>query len=120
MSGSVTQVYEVPLSPSAQSLTIALNGTNYQLTFVYREVDALADPNGFDGGSWCLDLATSAGVSILAGVPLTTGTDLLSQFGYLQLGFSLFVTTDGDPLAVPTYETLGQTSHLLYIVNPST
>ena len=49
---------------------------------------------------------------------MVTGVDLLEQFGYLSFGFALVAQTDNAPDVVPTFETLGQTSHLYAITNP--
>ena len=54
--------------------------------------------------------------SIIKGISLVTGCDLLAQFSYLNLPFSLVVVTDIDPELVPTYDGLGVTSHLCVII----
>lgn len=68
---------------------------------------------------WMLDIADTTETPILQGLPLVTGADLLAQYRYLTnippglLG----VATDGVPDAVPTYQNLGLTSHVYYVVN---
>jgi hypothetical protein len=40
----------------------------------------------------------------------------LQQYQYLGFGVALLVATDGDLDAVPTYDNLGQQSHLYFYV----
>ena len=98
-------VYEIPLSPQPQRMTIALAGTTYRFRFHYANVDQ---------GGWLLDIGDSNGNPLVAGIPLVTGADLLAQFPDLGFGGKLFVLSDGDPGAVPTYDDLGVTSHLYF------
>jgi hypothetical protein len=102
-------VYEIPLLPTPQSLTLTLGGVDYRLAVVWR-----AAP---DAG-WVMDIANaSSGASVLAGVPLVTGADLLGQHAHLGLGAQLWVQTDGDPDAVPTYSNLGTGARLYLVVD---
>jgi hypothetical protein len=98
-------VFEVPLNGQPQTLQITLGSVAYQLTVQWRNATG-----------WVLDIATVTGTPILQGVPLVTGSDLLAQYRYLGLGGSLFVSTDADPDAVPTYTNLGTASHLYFAV----
>jgi hypothetical protein len=66
-----------------------------------------------NAGSWVLDIADDIGNPILSGIPLVTGANLLSQYGYLGFGGGLYVMTTSDPDAVPTFENLGDDG-LLY------
>lgn len=50
---------------------------------------------------------------LLSSLPLVTGSNLVSQFNYLDFNFSLVVVSEGDILAVPTEDNLGTTSNLL-------
>lgn len=97
--------YEIPLDPSPQQFTIALAGATYTITLSYREIDE---------GGWFIDLADANNVPILSGVPLVTGIDLLEQYGYLDIGGSLYVFSDGDALATPTADNIGTTAHLYF------
>lgn len=100
--------FEIPLVPGkSQKFAISLNAIQYSLLFKW--VDAP------DGG-WTVDILDSTGAPIIQGVPLVTGADLLAQYGYLDLGGSLIVQTDGDQAAVPTFNNLGQASHLYYVI----
>jgi len=98
--------YEIPLSPSPKRFLITLNGTAYQLLFMYRDAPM---------GGWVMDINDSFGQPMACGLPLTTGADLLQQFEYLGLGGMLGVYSDGDFDAVPTFENLGISSHLNWI-----
>jgi len=110
MSGTL-QVFEVPLSPQPQQFQITLGGNQLNLTFLYRDAPM---------GGWTVDILNNAYAPIVCGVPLVTGTDLLAQYGYLEFGGQLWVTSDGDPDAVPTFFNLGAIpgGHLYWIPNP--
>lgn len=103
----MAMVYEVPLSPKAQTFSIALAGVSYQVTLMWRDAE---------GGGWFLDFASATGTPILQGVPLVTGADLLAQYAHLGFSGSLVVQTDHDPDATPTFTNLGDLSHLYFIV----
>ncbi|MDM9660801.1 phage baseplate plug family protein [Raoultella planticola] len=91
---------EIPLSPNSQSFNITLAGVDYQMRVVWR------------GVCWFLDLMDSAGNLIIGGIPLITGADLLEQYAYLNLGFSLYVLCDDPASENPTQSDLGVKSHL--------
>lgn len=67
---------------------------------------------------WVVDIADVDGNPLLNGVPIITGADLLGQFEYLGFEGQLIAQTDGDPMAVPTFENLGQQGHVYFISNP--
>lgn len=98
-------IYEIPLSGDPQSLFIVLAGIEYKLTFIFRDVDQ---------GGWIMDIATTTGAPIVAGIPLVTGADLLAQYAYLGLNVEMRVTTDSNMDAVPTFDNLGSASHLYF------
>lgn len=100
--------YEIPLTPQAQSFNIQLNQVSYTFTLMWREVDNI--------GGWVLDIADASGNPLVQGIPLVTGCDLLKQYGYLGIGGGLWVLTDGDPDAVPTFQNLGLQSHLYFVI----
>lgn len=100
--------YEIPLAPQAQTFSILLNGANYALTLMWRSVDAL--------GGWVLDIADAYNNPLVQGIPLVTGCDLLGQYQYLGFGGGLWVLTDGDSTAIPTYSNIGSLSHLYFVV----
>jgi hypothetical protein len=105
-------VSEIPLISAQQTFTMLINGINYTFTFAYRDVE--------DGG-WTMDIADAVGNSIIGGIPLVTGSNLLEQYSYLGIllpGQALFVASDGQQAdAVPTYTNLGAQSHL-YLYSP--
>lgn len=107
MSGTTRTVSEIPLIASAQSFSISLNAVLYNLTVVWNT----------QSQSWTLDLADTNNVPLLQGIPLVTGCDLLEQYAYIGIGGSLYVQSDGDQTAVPTFVDLGSTGHL-YFVTP--
>lgn len=102
----MTTYYEIPLSSEPQTFNITLSGTTYGFTVRWNV------PNG----SWIIDIADSSGNAIVSGIPMVTGADLLEQYSYLDFGFQLVVQTDNSPDTVPSYDTLGVTSHLYAIV----
>lgn len=101
-------VYEIPLTPSQnQKMSISLNGVSYNLVFNWVNADQ---------GGWTIDINDSNDNAIVQGIPLTTGADLLAQLKYLNLGGGLVVETDGEQTDVPTFDNLGQQSHLYYVI----
>ena len=101
-------VYEIPLQPNAQTLSITLGDTTYNLRLIWTWVPY---------GTWILDINDQFGTPIVQGIPLVTGVDLIGQYSYLNIGgFGnagyLFCGSDGDPTTPPTYENLGKTARL--------
>ena len=96
--------YEIPLKPNSQSFAIALAGVTYNLTLIWNSILV----------SWVLDIADVNKNPILQGIPLVTGTDLLAPFSYLNFGGTLTCSTDNNADAIPTYNDLGSTSHLIF------
>lgn len=107
-------VYEIPLSPQPQKLTISLAGVQYNLTVKYNSAlsGLVKDP------CWVLDIADINDVPIVRGIPIVTGADLLEQYGYLNLGGQLVAQTDHSVDAVPTYTNLGLQGHLFFLIDP--
>lgn len=99
--------FEVPLSPMPQRFLITLGDTEYQLTLTYRDAPE---------AGWILDIADVDGNTMIAGIPLVTGADLLEQYGYMGFAGALTVATDGDLDAVPTFHNLGTEAHLFFTV----
>ena len=93
-------VSEIPLSPENQSFSISLAGQSFQIAVTWR------------AAFWCLDIMDSSGGDLIKGVPLITGADLLAQYDYLGLGFSLYVGCDNPANENPTETDLGINSHL--------
>lgn len=97
--------YEIPLSPKAVVFDISLAGNDYNMRIVWNPISLC----------WVLDIADSGDVPILQGVPLITGADLLAQYAYLGLSGGLVVTVDTG-VGVPTFEGLGESGHLYFVV----
>lgn len=93
-----------------QIFTISLNGVVYTITLFWCDAA--------DGG-WVMNIGDAQNNPILNGVPLVTGADLLGQYEYLGIGIAIFVQTDNDPNAVPTFTNLGINSHIYYAVIPA-
>ena len=88
-----------------QKLSVSLNGTAYQVTLHWCAPSAC----------WVADIADQGGDPIVSGIPLVTGSPLLEQYAYLGIPGDLFVQTDFDAYAVPTFDNLGKTSHLYFV-----
>jgi hypothetical protein len=100
--------FEIPLKPNAQKFFVALGGIQYQMSTYWRTANA---------GGWFIDIFSFSGNPILTGLPLVTGLNLLEPYPALNIGNggALFVATDGDLYAVPTYVNLGVNSHLYFV-----
>jgi predicted Zn-dependent protease with MMP-like domain len=100
-------ITEIPLSGQAQSFQVVILNVTYVFTLIWRDA----------ASEWVLDIADVNTNPLIQGIPLVTGGDLLGQYAYLGLGFQLWVATDGEPDAVPTFANLGTQAHL-YAVTP--
>lgn len=101
----MSRYYEIPLSPTPQTFTMALGGRDYRLTVIYRAAGNLG---------WVLDIAEATGEPLLSGVPLVTGVDLLAQFDYLGFNGRLWVQGNEHPDDAPTLDDLGVGSHVFW------
>jgi len=97
--------FEIPLTPSPQTFTVSLSGTEHRLTVQWRNADGLG---------WVVDISDISGNPIIQGIPLVTGINLLEQYAYLGFNGVLWVQTTDDPDAVPTFDNLGVGSHLYW------
>ena len=103
------KIFEIPLSPDAQTFTITLAGVRLRLTVVWNEAAEY----------WTLTIADEDDVILLTSLPLVPGLDLLRQhYSVLDLPGYLVVQVDGDPHAIPTYENLGTLAHLFFVTVP--
>lgn len=98
--------YEVPTQPESQEFDISLAGVTYHLVITW------CPPSN----CWILSVEDAQRNPLANGLPLITGADLLDQLEYLGLGGALVVQSDFDPDAVPTYDNLGSTGHLFFVV----
>lgn len=96
-------VTEIPLNPDAQTFSISLAGSDYQMRVLWRAT------------CWYLDLMDASGAAVITGIPLVTGADLLDQYQHLGLGFALHVRCDAEGQEYPTETDLGSGSHLFVV-----
>lgn len=102
----MTTVYEIPLDPEPQQFQISL--AQGLFTFVVRWNEPAA--------CWILDVTNSNGDSVLQGIPLVTGVDLLGQYQHLNPGGKLVVQSDVDINRVPDFKSLGRSGHLYFVL----
>jgi hypothetical protein len=98
-------VFEIPLISAPQKFTISLAGVAYNMTLRWNDL----------GQCWCIDIADQSNTSLVSGLPLVPGIDILEQYEYLGIGGQLVVSTDYDKLAPPTSSNLGSQSHLYFV-----
>lgn len=94
---------EIPLSPDNQQFSVSVADAQYVMRINWR------DP------CWYLDLLSADEAPVALALPLITGADLLAQYAYLNLGFSLVVICDISGQENPTQFDLGIQSHLLIV-----
>lgn len=103
----------IPTQPGLQIFSVTLANVPYNVRIMWNEV---ANPPFY-----AIDIATMNGAAfadgstLLAGLPLLTGVDVLGQFAYLGIGGKLLVLTDRDTGEDSTYDGLGTTSRLYFI-----
>ena len=98
-------LWEIPLTPNPQRFAITLANIDLTMTVAWRNVG---------GAGWVLDIADANEVRVVSGIPLVTGVNLLGQYPHLGIPGALWVLTDGDTFAVPTFTNLGTGSHLYF------
>lgn len=103
----MAKILEIPLSARNQIVTVVLLNVTYQLTLQWRKA----------AQTWFLDIADAAGTPLIQGLALVQGVNLLHQHQALGIGGGLLVTCDTG-VDAPTFENLGTTSHLLFVVAP--
>lgn len=108
----MSTIYEIPLTAAPQKFPISLAGVSYNLRLIYNETA----PGGGPDSGWILDINDSNGNPIVTSIPLVTGANLLEQYPDAGIGGELWVQTDVDAAAVPTFANLGSTSHLYFVV----
>lgn len=98
--------YVIPLSADPQIFTIPLAGVEYQITLKWND-------QAESGWFIDLDLPDNAG-SIVHGIPLVTGCDLLRPYAHLGIGGGLYIYSDANDLA-PTEDNLGNGVDLIFV-----
>lgn len=96
--------YAIPLSSGAQQFSIRLGENTLQIRLVWRQAE---------GGGWFMDLSDSDGMSLLAGLPLRCGHDLLEEHAHLGLG-KMTVFLDGKSDSDPQYADMGRQIQLYW------
>jgi hypothetical protein len=100
-------VFLIPLTNTPQTFQISLGSIEYVITCKWNDSP--------DAG-WEIDLADAlTGNSIIAGIPLVTGINLLDGLEYLGFPGQLFVFTDGNDYSPPTMDNLGVQSNLYFV-----
>lgn len=101
-------IVEIPLTTGAQSFSISLGGTQYQMRLVYRSAD---------GGGWFLDIVRADRSDAIYGIPLVLGKDLLAQHQYKGFGH-LLVQLERGETGHPAYDDMGVGLHLYWSDEP--
>jgi hypothetical protein len=108
MAVQMLTISEIPIQPGQpQTFRITLSGIPFAFRLQWRELLAQC---------WLLDIADENNNQLIAGVPLLAGANLLSQYTDLNFPGELWVASDGEPDAPPTFGNLGVNSHLYYVV----
>lgn len=104
----MTTIYEVPTTGSTpERFQIDLGETGYEL--LLRWNPALP--------AWTLDIHTQAGAPLVQGITLVPGADLLEQHRHLGITGRLEVRVAPYDETNPTFENLGSTSRLYFLVD---
>lgn len=98
--------YKIPLTPEPQSFFINLAGKSYKLVNLWNPT----------ANSWVLDFYDEKEIPILRGVPLVAGVDLLEQHTSLYFGGKLYAQTENAKFEIPTFENIGISSFLYFVV----
>lgn len=105
ISANETQ-FTVPLTNTPEMFDIELGGNQYSLIVRWNDAD--------DAG-WVMDILDQATQDPIAcNIPFITGADLLAGLEYLGIPGQLVVYTNGDELAVPTIDNLGDGCNLYF------
>lgn len=96
--------FSIPALPTPQSFGISLGGLDLNMNLAFK-----------GAAGWVMDVANNVGDTLLSGVPLVTGGNLLEQFEHLGIPGGLWVQTKNAPDAVPTFDNLGVESFLFYV-----
>jgi len=98
-------VYEIPLIPGPQRITIRLGSQYYSLSLSWCTPIS----------TWMISIMNDRGVWVLSNIPMVTDYDLLEPYEYLGIGGHLFAKnlgTQGDPI---DYSSLGRTGKLYFL-----
>ena len=99
-------IFVIPFVNTNQTFNITLNWQNLIVTCVWNQ----------ELPTWVISIQNANTQNyIVTGVALVTGVNLFRQFYYTGLVGDLVVYTKGDPGALPTFESLGNETQVLYI-----
>ncbi|WP_118986730.1 phage baseplate plug family protein [Photorhabdus sp. CRCIA-P01] len=101
----MARVVEIPLSPKNQQFDIQLNGINYKMRLMWRDI-----------AGWILDIMTPDSEFIVTGLPLVFGADLLEQYRHLGFNGSLIFYGDINQ-EKPFRNNLGKEDRLYFVIN---
>ncbi len=107
----MTTVYEIPLSQGG----VSKGSVDFKIDVLFRTVRLAFYWNPMREGGWRMNIKDEDDNPLAMGIPLVTGENIVEQFPELGLP-PMWVTTDGDPEAVPTFDNLGVSSHLYFAV----
>ena len=102
----MSEAFEIPLRKGPQKFSVQLGANEYQVSLAYA-----AAP---DGG-WHMTIADADGKTLVAGVMVTSGEDILQQFAYLGIPGAIYAATDNDADTPPTFANLGTGGQLFYV-----
>jgi hypothetical protein len=100
-------VLEIPLTARPLTFSVVLEGTTYGIRQYWLK----------PAQCWVINIYDAGDNLLIGGVPLITGTDLLTQLRqYVGPPGQMVVISDQfPPDAVPTLTNLGKTGHLYYL-----
>jgi hypothetical protein len=100
-------IVEIPLRGRPTRFQVSLAGITYGIRSYWL----------IPANIWVLDISDVEGNLLAGGVAMVTGTDLLAQFKYLNIGGQLLVISDHAPPDAdpPDWDTLNDTGHLYFI-----
>lgn len=98
-------IFRIPFVNTNQNFNITLSGKNLRVTCNWNE----------ELPAWVISIQdASTQQYIISGVALVTGCNLFSQFYYTGVKGEIAVYTNGNPGEIPTFESLGNESQVLY------
>ena len=99
-------IFKIPFVNTNQKFNITLSGKNLIVTCNWNQ----------ELPAWVVSIQDAATQEyLIAGVALVTGVNLFSQFYYTGVRGVLVIYTKGDPSEIPTFDSLGNESQVLYV-----
>ncbi|WP_434524378.1 phage baseplate plug family protein [Photorhabdus asymbiotica] len=98
-------IVEIPLSPINQQFDVQLDGINYKMKLIWRDI-----------AGWILDIMTPDSEPIVTGLPLVFGANLLEQHRHLGFNGSLIFYGDINQ-EKPLRNSLGEEDKLYFVTN---